>query len=76
MKKFFLILLIILVVLGVGGYVVWRMWGPSLLFRFFSGRGGGGFPALENANPLEKVPEVNPAAKTNPFEGVKTNPFE
>ena len=75
MKKVLFIVLIILVVLGVGGYVVWNTWGPSLLFRFLGG-GGGGFPSLENTNPLQDVPDVNPVGATNPFEGVKTNPFE
>ena len=28
------------------------------------------------SNPLEKIPDINPIQKSNPFEGVKTNPFE
>ena len=28
------------------------------------------------ANPLEGVPDVNPYKDTNPFSGIKTNPFE
>lgn len=27
-------------------------------------------------NPLEKAPDLNPTAKTNPFVNIKTNPFE
>ena len=32
------------------------------------------FPSL--ANPLEKLPEINPIEKANPFKGLRTNPFE
>jgi Flp pilus assembly protein CpaB len=28
------------------------------------------------SNPLEKLPEINPVEKTNPFKGLKVNPFE
>lgn len=27
-------------------------------------------------NPLENKPDLNPADKTNPYKGIKTNPFE
>ncbi|OGY62841.1 MAG: hypothetical protein A2745_00400 [Candidatus Harrisonbacteria bacterium RIFCSPHIGHO2_01_FULL_44_13] len=27
-------------------------------------------------NPLEKLPEINPVEKANPFKGLQTNPFE
>lgn len=33
-------------------------------------------PAYGTDSPLEKKPDLNPADKTNPFTGVKTNPFE
>lgn len=74
MKKFFLILSIVLVTLGVGGFFAWRYVGPFIFSRFFGG--GGGLPAIGTSNPLEKLPDVNPATKTNPFQEVKTNPFE
>lgn len=33
-------------------------------------------PAIEaQSNPLQDVPDVNPAEKSNPFSNVKTNPF-
>jgi len=37
----------------------------------------GVLPSLDvGANPLGDAPDVNPAAKTNPFSGIKTNPFQ
>lgn len=30
----------------------------------------------EAANPLSNKPDLNPASKTNPFDSVKTNPFD
>lgn len=35
----------------------------------------GTVPSLQT-NPLEDKPELNPAAKANPMDNVKTNPFE
>ncbi len=28
------------------------------------------------SNPLENAPDTNPVSKTNPFSGIKTNPFK
>ena len=28
------------------------------------------------SNPMEKAPDTNPVSKTNPYSGVKTNPFQ
>lgn len=36
----------------------------------------GELPAYGTDNPLEKKPDLNPAAKTNPFSNIKTNPFD
>lgn len=37
----------------------------------------GTLPSINpQSNPLEKLPEINPLDKTNPFKGFKTNPFE
>ena len=30
----------------------------------------------EAANPLSNKPDINPTSKTNPFNSVKTNPFQ
>ncbi|MDO8566910.1 MAG: hypothetical protein Q7R58_02020 [bacterium] len=30
----------------------------------------------EAANPLSNKPDINPTSKTNPFDSVKTNPFD
>ena len=31
---------------------------------------------IPSTNPLEKMPMVNPTARTNPYRSIKTNPFE
>ncbi len=37
----------------------------------------GSLPDVGGAGkPLEKMPDINPADKANPFKSVKTNPFE
>ncbi len=28
------------------------------------------------SNPMENAPDTNPVSKTNPFSGIKTNPFK
>lgn len=33
-------------------------------------------PSIENTNPLENKPDLNPVSKTNPYKDIKTNPFE
>jgi len=36
----------------------------------------GVLPSLDiQTNPLDSVPDINPVTKTNPYSGVKTNPF-
>ena len=34
----------------------------------------GTLPSI-NTNPMENAPDTNPVSKTNPFSGIKTNPF-
>jgi flagellar basal body-associated protein FliL len=37
----------------------------------------GTLPSMDvGANPLEEVPDINPAGQANPFKNIKTNPFE
>ena len=37
----------------------------------------GVLPAIDpNSNPMEGAPNTNPISKTNPFSGIKTNPFK
>lgn len=36
----------------------------------------GTLPSIENTNPLENKPDLNPVSKTNPYKNIKTNPFE
>ena len=72
-----LVIFVVVAVLAVGIYAVWKLG----LVKKPSGGGSsvptGGLPAIQvPSNPLEKVPEVNPVDKTNPFKDVKTNPFD
>ncbi len=37
----------------------------------------GVLPVIDpGSNPMEGAPDVNPISKTNPFSGIKTNPFK
>lgn len=37
----------------------------------------GVLPSIDpQSNPMEKAPDTNPVSKTNPYSGVKTNPFK
>lgn len=36
----------------------------------------GVLPSIDpQSNPMENAPDTNPMSKTNPFSGIKTNPF-
>lgn len=79
------LLIVILVVLAVVGFVVWQNSQKEVIKPAEEAGGLGselyqksGNPAenLPVVNPLENKPEVNPLSETNPFSGVKTNPFK
>jgi len=36
----------------------------------------GVLPSIENTNPMENKPDLNPINKTNPYKDIKVNPFE
>ena len=78
-----------LVVLAVGGYFGWVKWKEYKLSpedKALNSAGESADKITESAakgvlppiqvNPLENKPDVNPADKANPFENIKTNPFE
>ena len=47
------------------------------LERAVESAGAGTLPEINPlSNPLEKMPDVNPVNRANPFKDVKTNPFE
>jgi len=79
-KTLTVVLAVVIVVLGIGGYVYWkRSLGSSTLQApdFTGSTVEEILPALDtSANPYETVSETNPVEKTNPFTDVKTNPFE
>lgn len=71
-KLLWLILAIIIVAVLAGGYFYWK--------KYKAAKQNAQTPAsldfgIQTA-PLENMPDVNPASKTNPYKSVKTNPFE
>jgi len=91
-KKLLLLLIavVLLIGLGVGGYVCWNNWkkskaGANAEEKALQGAGEAAQKITESAtqgalpsigtNPLESKPDVNPADKANPFKNIKTNPF-
>lgn len=91
MNKKLLIAFAVAVVLIAAGYWYWQSTKEVLTPEQEALRGAGDaaqaitdsatqgvLPSLDipPANPLGDMPDVNPAAKANPFSGIKTNPFE
>lgn len=70
MRKRLKALVCILIVAAVFG-VLWEFF----LSNFFGGWNFGLMPSLGFANPMEKLPDINPAASINPFSGIYKNPF-
>ncbi|MBU2539784.1 hypothetical protein KJ786_01320 [Patescibacteria group bacterium] len=82
-----LIAAILLIALGVGGYIYWNKWkkleagknalekAGSAVEKIIEGASKGVLPSL-GVDPLEDKPDINPADKANPFKNIKTNPFE
>ena len=74
MKKSILLPIIILAVVTavVVGYLLLRQKNPESKMNI-----GVTQPIpVQTADPLGAQPDLNPTTKTNPFKGVKTNPFE
>lgn len=83
-------ILVIIIVLGaVLGYVYWKdkEAAPPTASDIQSAVDAAGsvadsatqgvLPSIgEAANPLSNKPDINPTSKTNPFDSVKTNPFQ
>lgn len=82
-----LIAVVLLIGLGIGGYIYWNKWkklqaGKEALEKvgeaaekIIDSASKGLLPSV-GTNPLENKPDINPADKANPFENIKTNPFE
>ena len=85
MKNKVWFLIIVLIVAAAGGYLVW-----GFFFQKTADEGtvdatqkareaapAGVLPEINPvSNPLEKMPQTNPIEKTNPFSGLRVNPFE
>lgn len=89
MSKKFIIIFIIALALLAAGYWYWSSRGGSTTPEqsvlksaadsaktITESASQGVLPSLNvQANPLSNVPDANPVTKTNPFSGLKTNPF-
>lgn len=85
-----IIVALIIVVLGVGGYFYWsknKVQTPQEQSQQVIGEttgvlnesvSQGVLPSVDTGqvNPLKNNPDINPVNKTNPFTDVKTNPFQ
>lgn len=87
-KKITLIIaILIIIVLGVSGYIYWNNLKKSRAGANAPKKTGeateavidsalqGVLPSIET-NALKNKPDINPADKANPFKNIKTNPFE
>jgi flagellar basal body-associated protein FliL len=87
-----LITVVLIMGLGIAGYFYWKSYKPAEVLTpekaaleaaekaagaITKSAAKGTLPTINPlSNPLEEVPDVNPATRTNPFKGLKTNPFE
>lgn len=71
-------IIILLIVLGVAGYLYWKMSATKnaapTAEDITNSATKGVLPSLE-VNPLENQPDINPASNANPIKDIKTNPF-
>lgn len=68
MVKAFICILIVVVIISILCEL--------FLSHVFLGWNFGLMPSINYmSNPLEKVPEINPIANVNPFDGIYKNPF-
>ncbi len=83
-----LIVLAVVLAAGVGGYLYYQKSrkavesdaiqnAGNIADDLSKNAGQGVLPSIDpKSNPLENAPDTNPVSKTNPFSGVKTNPFK
>lgn len=84
-----IVAIILLISLGVGGYLYWNSQkksesAPEANAIEKAGQAAeqitqeatkGVLPSIQT-NPLENKPDVNPASQANPIKDIKTNPFD
>jgi hypothetical protein len=89
MSTKFIVIFAVVILLLAAGYWYWQSQGgvstPEQNVLKDAGEGldavtksvtQGVLPSLDvNSNPLQQAPDTNPVSKTNPFSGLKTNPF-
>lgn len=90
MNKYLLFLIIIILIIGAGiaGYFYWTDWRKTpeekalemaneAVEKITESATQGVLPELGGqTNALEDKPDINPVSQTNPFSGIKTNPFK
>ena len=79
------IAIVVLIVVIVVGCLVWKIFfqksaeeeAADIVSESIEAATSGVLPSFDTqTNPLEKVPEINPVDKVNPFKDISTNPFE
>jgi len=79
-----IIVVILILALGVGGYLYLNKKSKienaldeasDALQKITDSAAKGVLPSIQT-NPLENKPDINPADKANPYQDIKTNPFE
>mgnify|MGYP001563426101 CR=1 FL=1 len=90
MNKKFLIGLVVLIIIAIAAFGYWyyqksyKTAGTDALQKagdltkdLGEKAAKGVLPAINpNSNPMEGAPDTNPISKTNPFSGIKINPFK
>jgi len=80
-----IIAVILLIALGIGGYLYWANLKKQEIKSVLENAGNtaeqitnsatqGVLPSLQT-NPLQDNPDINPASNANPIKNIKTNPF-
>ncbi|MDI6717552.1 MAG: hypothetical protein QMD86_00660 [Patescibacteria group bacterium] len=68
---------VIIIALGLGGYFYWKKSAQTPEQKAIENVTQSALPDYgTQTEPLQKMPDVNPATKTNPYKTTKTNPFE
>ena len=74
MKKSYLIIIVLVIVLSVVG--MWYSQSKKSSPATIPQENNKVVIPSVSTNPLDNKPDINPADQTNPFKNVKTNPFE
>lgn len=90
MNKYLILAVAVVLIIGLGiaGYFYWTDWRKTPEEKVLEKAGEAAEKITESAtrgvlpelggqtNALEDKPDINPVSQTNPFSGIKTNPFK